>query len=338
MKIFYFSTVFAPSVGGIEKMVEVLCSEFVSLGHDVRLATLTPGGNGSPWPFKVIRQPSPAQFIHLLRWSDVHVQANVSLKYGLARVVQPRAFVYNHQNVYQRDDGSLDLRGRLKGFLARRTPGIANSRYTAGKLGCSRIVFNAYDDSTFRDVVPWQSRDRDLAFLGRLVRLKGCAALLGALGRLRREGFAPNLTVIGDGPDRAMLEGLAAREGIAEQVHFAGWLQGERLTVALNRHRVLVVPSSYEEPFGIVALEGLACGCLPVVSERGGLVDAIGPHGFTFPNGDDAALASTLAAVLADAEAAQSRLAGKEAHLAGFTARAVATRFIGVFDELLGRQ
>jgi glycosyltransferase involved in cell wall biosynthesis len=128
---------------------------------------------------------------------------------------------------------------------------------------------------------------------------------------------------------------LATREGIAGQVRFAGTLQGPALATALNQHRVLVVPSSYEEPFGIVALEGLACGCLPVVSARGGIVDAIGPHGLTFPNGDEAALADTLAAVLADPDAAQARLAGKDAHLTAFTARTVATRYMSVFEELL---
>ena len=266
------------------------------------------------------------------------MQANVSLKYGLARAFCPRAFVYSHQNVYQRDDGTLGLRDRLKRLVARRTPGIANSRYTAGKLGCAHVICNAYDDATFRDTVAWQARDRDLAFLGRLVSQKGCPTLLHALGRLRRQGLMPNLTVFGDGPDRPMLEGLAARAGIAEQVRFEGTLQGQALAAALNRHRVLVVPSSYEEPFGIVALEGLACGCLPVVSGRGGLVDAIGPHGLTFPNGDDATLADTLAAVLADPGAAQARLAGKEAHLAAFTARVVATRYISVFEQLLARR
>jgi glycogen synthase len=223
----------------------------------------------------------------------------------------------------------------MKRFVARRTPGIANSRYTARKLGCTHVVCNAYDDTTFREVTAWRARERDLVFLGRLVSQKGCSTLLRALGHLRRRGLTPGLSVIGDGPDRPMLAAMAEHEGIGEQVRFEGMLQGQALAATLSRHRVLVVPSSYEEPFGIVALEGLACGCLPVVSERGGLVDAIGPHGFTFPNGDEVALADTLAAILTDPETARVRLSGKDAHLAAFTARAVATRYIGVFEELL---
>jgi hypothetical protein len=134
-----------------------ITSEFGALGHEVRLATMTPCSDDSGWTFDVIRQPRLGQFLHLLRWCDVHMQANVSLKFGLARLLRPHSFVYSHHNVYRRDDGTLDLRGRIKGFVARRTPGIANSRYTAGKLGCTRVIFNAYDDATFRDDVAWQA-------------------------------------------------------------------------------------------------------------------------------------------------------------------------------------
>jgi glycosyltransferase involved in cell wall biosynthesis len=64
----------------------------------------------------------------------------------------------------------------------------------------------------------------------------------------------------------------------------------------MNRHRILVVPSIWEEPFGIVALEGIASGCLAIGSEGGGLADAIGACGMTFPNGDSTALAALLEA------------------------------------------
>jgi glycosyltransferase involved in cell wall biosynthesis len=68
----------------------------------------------------------------------------------------------------------------------------------------------------------------------------------------------------------------------------------------LNAHRILVVPSRYDEPFGIVALEGIACGCLVIGSRGGGLKEAIGPCGLTFDNGDAAGLAGLLEAALAD--------------------------------------
>ena len=335
MRIFFFSTVFAPKVGGIERMTEMLCDEFTAMRHEVRLATLTPGGGDRHRAYPVIRQPTLIDFLRQLRWCDIHLQANVSLIYAFARLLRPRRLIYRHANVYQRDDGTLTIRDRLKRLIARRTRGIANSRYTAAKLNCAHIVLNAYDDVTFAVTTPWEARKQDLVFLGRLVSQKGCDVLLRALGRLAKEGLTPTLTVIGDGPDREMLEKLARAERIYDQVRFTGCLQGPELAAELNRHRVMVVPSRYEEPFGIVALEGLACGCVPIVSERGGLVDAIGTYGFTFPNGDDAALAERLRAVIQDLGATRSIVEDALQHLHGFRAETVAERYIAIFETML---
>ena len=337
MKIFFFSTVFAPSVGGIERMTEMLCNEFTALGHEVRLATLTPSITRDGYQYPVVRKPSLSKFLGLLRWCDIHMQANVALKFAFPHFIPKLRLLYSHQNFYQRDDGTLAPLDYIKRFVARSSPGIACSSYTAVKLGCTHTVLNAYDNATFTNLTPWEARDRDLVFLGRLVSQKGCDTLFHALGRLRRQGCTPDLTVIGDGPDRPMLESLAVYEGIGSQVRFYGTLQGQALAAALNRHRIMVVPSRYEEPFGIVALEGLACGCVPVVSARGGLVDAIGGHGFTFPNGDDAALAENISKVLGDFDAAHARLEGAEAHLGTCMARNVAMRYIACFEQLLAK-
>ena len=77
-------------------------------------------------------------------------------------------------------------------------------------------------------------------------------------------------------------------------VHCVQGTRGAELAALLNRHQVLVVPSRWAEPFGIVALEGLACGCFVIGSEGGGLKEAIGPGGITFVNGDASALAGAL--------------------------------------------
>lgn len=340
MNIFVFTTAFAPSVGGIERVAAMLCREFVAQGHQVVLATTTPRGehDDDALPYPVLRRPGLAAMMRALRACDVHLQANVALKYAWPRLAAPDRFVYQHNNVYQRDDGTLAPADRLKRAVARATPGIANSRYTARKLGSAYAIANPYDHGTFRAHAPWNERPGDLVFLGRLVSQKGADVLVRALGRLRGDGRAPSLTIIGDGPDRGELERLAGETGTHGQIRFTGALAGEALVRELNAHRIFVAPSSYEEPFGIVALEALACGCVPIVSERGGLVDAIGPHGVTFPNGDDAALAARLAEVLDRPAAAHARLDGVETHLAAHRADRVAARYVEVFEEIRQRR
>ncbi len=335
MKIFFFSTVFAPSVGGIERQTETLCTQFTELGHEVRLATLTPGDGA--FPFEVIRRPGLRQFLDLLRWCDVHVQANVSLKYAAARVAAPRKTIYQHNNVYQHDDGMLTVPDRLKQLVSRTSRGVSVSTYVARKTGCPTVIMNAYDDAVFTASKPWDQRAHDIAFLGRLVSQKGCDTLLQALVRLGARGLRPLVSIIGDGADRAQLAAFVEGAGLAGQVRFAGVLTGDRLAATLNDHRFLAVPSRCEEGFGIVALEGLACGCVPIVSRRGGLVDAIGPHGFTFENGDDRALAEVLEATLSRPDAAVAKLANVQDHLAARTARRVAEQYLDVFTTLAAK-
>lgn len=336
MKIFFYSTTFAPSVGGIEVLVETLCRQFIALGHEVRVATETPGRADVPFP--VHRQPPRGRFVELVSWCDIHVQANVALKAAWIWPLAPHKILYQHNNVYQRDDGTKRPLDQIKTALARVTPGIANSSYTAERTGARHVILNAYDDATFGPPRDWGDKDRDLVFLGRLVSQKGCDLLLDALGRLAARGRRPALTIIGDGPDKTALEQQVASLGIDGQVVFLGKLTGQTLADELRRHRVMVVPSRYEEPFGIVALEGLASGCIPVVSERGGLTDAIGEHGFTFRNGDAGALADRLEAVLEDTEGARARLNGVEAHLEQCRARTVAERYLEVFEHHIGKR
>ena len=108
----------------------------------------------------------------------------------------------------------------------------------------------------------------------------------------------------------------------------------DKLVELLNRHKVLVVPSRYDEPFGIVALEGIACGCVVVGSNRGGLRESIGPCGFTFPNGDVSALAQALARILRQPEERARLRAGAAQHLAKFQPATVARSYLNLFEAV----
>ena len=81
---------------------------------------------------------------------------------------------------------------------------------------------------------------------------------------------------------------------------FTGVKRGSDLARFVARHRVMAVPSRWAEPFGIVALEGIACGCVVVGTSLGGLPEAIGPCGVTVPNADTSAMARALRLLLED--------------------------------------
>jgi glycosyltransferase involved in cell wall biosynthesis len=176
-----------------------------------------------------------------------------------------------------------------------------------------------------------------LLFVGRLVSDKGVDLLLDTMALLADRGQRPRLTVVGEGPERGPLIAQAERLGLTAQVSFAGLQTGEQLVRTMNAHRVLVVPSRYEEPFGIVALEGIACGCLVVGSAGGGLKEAIGPCGMTFANGDREGLAQALERALQSAADGQAPLSSEAvAHLNLHSSGEVLARYVAVLEQASG--
>ncbi|HEX7182456.1 MAG TPA: glycosyltransferase family 4 protein [Thermoanaerobaculia bacterium] len=343
MRVLIYSPAFLPWIGGLEINTAHLASQLTGLGQEAVVVTRTPGGdvrNGArdeDLPYRVVRDPSPGELLRWTRWCDVFLQQNVSLRGLWPLLLVRRPWVVSHHSWYCRTDGRIAWPDRVKRFLLRFAAGsIAVSRSVAGDLATpSEVIPNAYRDELFR-VLPGIERARDLCFVGRLVSDKGVDVLIDALGLLAARGLRPGLTVVGDGPERPALEAQAARLGLAAQVAFPGTRTDEELVRLLNEHRILVVPSRYQEPFGIVALEGIACGCIVVGSAGGGLGEAIGPCGFTFPNGDAAGLATVLETLLRDPGAAREALRQAPEHLARHSSEAYGRAYLRVLEAATG--
>lgn len=335
MKILISSHRFSPEIGGIESSSATLATGFVERGHEVRLITATAATDGRDWPFAVIRQPGFGTLVDQVRWCDVFFQNNISLQNLWAALLLRRPWVVAHQTWLWPQGEAPGWTAHLKRFLLRFGTNVAISRAVEDHVGRRGVIIgNPYDERRFRELAEVR-RDRDLVFLGRLVSDKGADTLLHALGELKESGQRPGLTIVGSGPEEETLRTLSAELGLDAQVVFAGPLSGEPLVRLLNAHRIMVVPSRWEEPFGIVALEGIACGCVMVGSSGGGLPDAIGPCGLSFPNGNSSALAAALRRLLAnDGLTAEFRTAAA-AHLAHHTTRAVVGRYLRVFSDQL---
>jgi glycosyltransferase involved in cell wall biosynthesis len=195
---------------------------------------------------------------------------------------------------------------------------------------------NPYDDTIFR-IDSSAVRNRDLIFAGRLVSDKGAAEAIQALSILRGRGLRPTLSIVGDGPEKPSLQALASQLGVNDQITFHGTKSYHQLASLLNRHNIIVVPSRWPEPFGIVALEGIACGCVAVASEGGGLPEAIGPCGITFPNGNIEALADCLSSLIGDPARLASYRGLAAAHLAKYAPRSIAQRYLEAFSAVGAR-
>ena len=102
--------------------------------------------------------------------------------------------------------------------------------------------------------------------VGRLSPEKGQAGLIEALSTVRRDGHDVRLTLVGDGPDRAMLSKRVAEAGLADVVWFAGRLDERSTLDAIGASDVLI-SASFMEGLPVVLLEAMALG-RPVIAPR----------------------------------------------------------------------
>jgi rhamnosyl/mannosyltransferase len=130
----------------------------------------------------------------------------------------------------------------------------------------------------------------NILFVGQLRPYKGLDVLLRAFQQLEHA----KLTIIGSGHHADEYQALAQRLGL-QNVHFLGKASEEAMKQAYNEAHTLVLPSlTRAEAFGIVLLEGMSAGCVPIASELPGLTDVVGDVGYTFPPDDHMALAAVL--------------------------------------------
>ncbi len=253
-------------------------------------------------------------------------QNNISLRSLIPALLLRKRVIVVHQTWLRGPTGKIGWNNRIKRALLPRVTNVAISEAIREHIGLpATVIGNPYDDRVFR-LLP-VARDKTLVFLGRLVSDKGADLLLRAMKILSDDGIRPDLTIIGRGPEEQNLRNQARDLGLNGQVTFAGQRSGHELADLLNRHRIMVVPSRWPEPFGIVALEGIACGCAVIGSKDGGLAEAIGPCGMTFENGNEHALAECLKEVVLEPECAGRFLREAPAHLDRFTAQTVANAY-----------
>lgn len=145
--------------------------------------------------------------------------------------------------------------------------------------------------------------DGYLLYVGRLVEQKGVEYLLRALYYVREKFPDIRLKIAGEGPFRPWLERLSTNLLLSGQVEFLGWRTGQELARLYQRALVVAVPSIYE-PFGMTALEAVACQRPVVASRIGGLKEIIQNKvtGFLAEPNDDLDLAQWLMTLLSNAD------------------------------------
>ena len=152
-----------------------------------------------------------------------------------------------------------------------------------------------------------EKEPNQLLFAGRLVRKKGGRVLLSAIAQLAARNIRPKLRIVGDGPERPLLERQVQQLRIASQVEFLGWQPKHRLPDYFRSATAAIVPSTTgdlgdREGLGLVAVEAMGCECPLIIADYPEIQELIvdGQNGVLFHEGDASELASAIERLLSD--------------------------------------
>ena len=202
-------------------------------------------------------------------------------------------------------------------------------------LHCDGWIWNGVPEKPQRTRM---SPHPTVLFAGRLVDIKGVDVLIRAWGRVQQNHPAAKLLIAGDGPDRAMLERLAAECSVADRVEFLGHLSQDEMTPLANQAWVQVVPSTWREPFGISCAEAMMRGVAVIATASGGLAEQVvnGETGLLCPPGDDLAWSRAINDLLGDPERCRVfGTAGRRRAMDHFSQSRFIDHWLQIYEQLL---
>jgi glycosyltransferase involved in cell wall biosynthesis len=173
--------------------------------------------------------------------------------------------------------------------------------------------------------------------VGRLVPQKGMEYFIRAIPLIDKQFPKAKYVIVGEGWSRDILESEARITGLNHKIRFTGFLSDQAVIDLMSSADVLVVPSIYE-PFGIVALEGMATGVPVVASNVGGLSEVINHERtgvFVYPRSPES-IAWGIERVLSDPEHAKwlADNAKEKLHKA-YSWEAVAMKTVEVYKKVV---
>ena len=271
------------------------------------------------------------------RLIEVHNWPEVALR--LVRTGRPVTLILNNDPQGMRGTRTPAQRT----VLMRRLAGVAaSSDWLRGRIlegvpgGSVTVLPNCIDVPP----PPEAARDRLILFAGRMVADKGADVFVDACARALPHLPGWRAEMIGadrfrpDSPETAFLRALrpaAARAGVALRGHQPNAVVVE----AMRRAAMVVMPSRWAEPFGLVALEAMACGAALVCSGRGGLRE-VGGEAALYAEPEGAAVAEAVLALARDNGRRAALAAAGRARAEGFGAPAAAARLLAFRARVLG--
>ena len=143
-------------------------------------------------------------------------------------------------------------------------------------------------NETFTKVQHNENRSYDIISFSRIDLNKNLILLIKALARLKKK-YRPNVIIAGDGDQLENIKAAAQEYSVADMIDFLGYVNGFENKVKLLSDSKIFISCSKGEGFPVSLLEAMNCGCVPVVSNVGDIVDVIrdGKNGYVFNDFND---------------------------------------------------
>jgi glycosyltransferase involved in cell wall biosynthesis len=275
--------------GGIERIVDMLARGLVARGHEVTVfahADSATAGRLIPWPGRTSRSVldcsrNAATLAHHVlagKFDLVHSFSRVAYLSPILPLPIPKLMTYQRQ---------ISPRSvRLGQTLSRGTlwfSAISRSMMQdVEEIGTWRLVFNGVPLATY-EYRPDPGLGAPLVFLGRVEEIKGAHL---AIEIAKRVGVP--LVIAGNVPSehQRWFDRKIAPHLDGERVSYVGPVNDAQKNKLLGRALALLMPILWEEPFGIVMAEAMACGT-PVLGLARGAVPEVVDHGVTGFLSDD---------------------------------------------------
>lgn len=335
MKIIILSTCFSPFVGGIEVITDFLAKALVKDGNQVCVITWTKEMSEENHPFEVLRNPSIIALIKKINWANVIVENNPSLKLSWPNIFfRKPLLVVLHTWLFKEGKSSIWNTLLKKYWISLAHQVLVVSEVLKNECAPNaKVIENPYRANIFKihNEIP---RNKDFVFLGRLVSDKGVDLAIRAIHELKNKNQNFNLTIIGKGAQEKYLKDLALNLGVVDFIDFKGQIVGKELAKLLNQHKFILIPSKWEEPFGMVAIEAMACGCIPIVSQSGGLPEAVGNAGLIFKKNNLSDLVEKIERITTDESMQQNLINNRNLHLEKYHSDKVAKKYVTYINKL----
>ena len=323
--------------GGTERVVSNLTEELVAMGHDVTLFasgdSQTRAKLDAPWPRALRLDPDIRDWVSTYAILIEHVRRRAHEFDVLHFHID-----YWPNSVFTRQPVPFltTLHGRLDlpefAAVYRFFPDVNlisisnNQRKPLPDLGWAGTVYHGLPE-TLLTPVPVVAEEPYFAFLGRISPEKGIERAIRIAN-----GCGVKLKVAAkvDNADRVYFDTDVAPLLSQGNIEFIGEINDAQKPAFLSGARALLVPIDWEEPFGLVMIEAMACGC-PVIAFRRGSVPEVmldGVSGFIVDNVEEA--------IAAAGKIDQIDRAGVRAYFdRRFTARRMASDYVAVYERLI---